>query len=116
MDIFVFVLVEVHNVLVTCLYCSLAVQMMSVEGCSEGHFSVERQVREIPRWTFTCTHKRLGSPVGCSLPYIACWLRWVGRLYEGGHTIPLVGELVCGNFLDGRSCHGTLAVGGRFGS
>ena len=110
-----FVLVEVHNFLVACSDRSLAVRTMGVKGCSEGHSGVELSVLEIPRWTFPRTRQRSGSPVGCSLPYIACWSRWVGRLYEGSHTIPLVVELVCGNLLDGRSCQGTLAVGGRFG-
>ena len=72
-EIFVFVPVEVHNFIVACLDRSLAVRTMSVEGCSEGHSSVERPVREIPRWKFPCTRQRLGSPVGCSLPYFACW-------------------------------------------
>ena len=89
---------------------------MSVKGCSEVHSSVELPVREIPRWTLSRTRQRLGSPVGCSLPYFACWSRWVDQLYEGGHTIPLVGELGCVNLLNGRSCQGTLSVGCRFGS
>ena len=115
-EIFVFVLAEVHNFLVACSDRSLAVRMMSVKGCSEGHSSVESPVREIPRWIFTRTRQRSGSPVGCSLPYFACWSRWVDRLYEGGHTIPLVGELGCVTILDGISCQGTLAVRGLFGS
>ena len=57
-------------------------------------------MREIPRWIVTRTSQRLGSPVECSLPYIACWSRWVNRLYGGGHTIPLVGDLGCGNLLN----------------
>ena len=114
MEIFVFVPVEVHNFLMACLDRSLAVRTMSVKGCSEGHSSVERQVREIPRWTLPRTRQCLGSPVGCSLPYFVCWSRWVDRLYEGGHTISLVGELGCVTLLNGRSCQGTSAVGGRF--
>ena len=89
---------------------------MVIEGFSVGRSSVKRTVCEIPRWKVPCTRQRLGLPVECSLPYIACWSRWVGRLYGGGHTIPLVGELGCGNLPDGRSCQGKLAVGGRFGS
>ena len=111
-----FVPAEVHNFLVACFDLSLAVQTISVEGCSEGHSSVERRVREIPRWTLPCMRQRLGSPVGCSLPYFVCWSGWVVRLYTGGHTILLVGELGCATLLDGRSCQGTSAVGGRFGS
>ena len=94
---------QLHDFIVDFSDCSLAVRTMVVEGCSEGHSSVERPVREIPRWTVPRTRQRPGSPVGCSLPYISFWSRWVGRLYEGGHTIPLVGELVCGDLLDGRS-------------
>ena len=112
MEIFVFVPAEVHNFLVDCSDRSLAVRTMSVEGCSEGHSSVERPVREIPRWTFPRTRQRSGSPVGCSLPYFVCWSRWVDRLYKGGHNIPLVGELGCATLLEGRSCQGTSAVGG----
>ena len=115
-EIFVFVPVEVHNFLVACLDRSLAVRTMGVKGCSEGHSSVERPVREIPRWTLPRTRQRSGSPVGCSLPYIVCWSRRVGGLYEGGRTIPLVGKLGCVTLLDRRSCQGTSAVGGRFGS
>ena len=63
-----------------------------------------------------CMPQRLGSPVEYSLPYIACWSRWGDRLYGDGHTIPLVGELGCGDVLDGRSFQGNSAVGGKFGS
>ena len=93
MEIFMFVPVEVLNFLVACLDRSLEVRTMGVEGCSEVHCSVERPVREIPRWKVPRTRQRLGSPVGCSLPYIACWSRWVDQIYGGGHTIPLVDEL-----------------------
>ena len=115
MEIFVFVPAEVHNFLVACSDRSLAVRTMGVEGCSVGHSSVECPVREIPKWTVPCTRQRSGSPVGCSLPYFVCWSRWVNWLYEGGHTILLVGELGCATLLDGRSCQGTSSVGGRFG-
>ena len=115
-EIFVFVPVEVHDFLAACSDRSLEVQTMGIKGCSEVHSGVERPVREIPRWTVPRTRQRLVSPVGCSLPYIACWSIWVVRLYEGGHIIPLVGEIGCGNPPDGRSCQGTLAVGGRFDS
>ena len=91
--VFVFVPVEVHGFLVACSDRSLAVRIMGVKGCSEGHSSVERPVHEIPRWTLPRTRQRSGSPVECSLPYIFCWSIWVGRLYGDGHTIPLVGEL-----------------------
>ena len=97
-DIFVFVPVEVHNFLVACSYRSLAVRTMGVKECSEGHSSVERPVREIPRWKVSHTRQRLGSPVGCSLPYIACWSRWVGRIYGDGRTIRLVGGWDVGVF------------------
>ena len=104
MEIFVFVLAEVHNFLVACLDRSLAVRTMDVEGCSEGHSSVERPAREIPRWTLPHTRQRSGSPVGCSLPYFFCWSIWVDWLYEGDHTVLLVGELGCATLLCGRSC------------
>ena len=87
---------------------------MSVEGCSKDHSSVERPVREIPRWKVPCTRQCLGSPVEFSLPYIDCWSRWVDQLYGDGHTIPLVGELGCGNLLDRWSCQGKSAVRGKF--
>ena len=116
MGIFVFFLVEVHGFLVAYLYRYLKVRTMGVKGCSVGHSSVELPVSEIPRWTVPCTRQRSGSPVECSLPYIACWSRWVGRLYGDGRTIPLVGELGCGNLLYGKSFQGRLAVGGRSGS
>ena len=109
-EIFVIVPVEVHDFLVACSDRSLAVRTMGVEGCSVGHSSVERPAREIPRCTVPLMRQRSGSPFGYSLPYIACWSIWVDRLYEGGHTIPLVGELGCGNIPDGRSCQGMLAV------
>ena len=108
--------VEVHNFLVACSDRSLAVRTVGVEGCSVGLSSVERPVREISRWKVPRTRQRSGSPVECYLPYIVCWSIWVGRIYKGGNTIPLVGELVCGNLLDGISCQGKLSVGGRFGS
>ena len=112
--IFVFVLAEVHNFLVDCSGRSLADQTMDGKEYSEGHSSVACPVSEIPRWTLPRAHQRLGSPVGCSLPYFVCWSRWVDQLYEGGCTILLVGELVCATLLNGRSCQGTSAVGGRF--
>ena len=116
MEIFLFVPVGVHGFLVACSDRSLAVQTMGVKVCSVGHSIVERPGSEIPRWIVPRTRQRPGSPVECSLTYIACWSRWVGQLYRGGHTIPLVVKLGCGNLPDGRSCQGTLAVGGRFGS
>ena len=79
-EIFVFVLAEVHIFLVACLDRSLAFRTMSVEGCSEDNSSVECPVRKIHRWTLPRTRQRLGSPVGCSLPYFACWSRWVDQL------------------------------------
>ena len=81
-----------------------------------GHSSVERPVHEIPRWTVPHTRQRSGSPVECSLTYIACWSRWVDRLCGDGHTIPLVGELGCGNLLDEISCQGKSTDEGQFGS
>ena len=115
MEIFVFVPAEVYNFRMVCSDRSLAVRTMDVEGCSEGHSSVECPVHEIPRWTLPRMRQPSGSPVGFSLPYFVCWLRWVDRLYEGDHTIPLVGELGCATLLNGRSCQGMSAVGGRFG-
>ena len=56
-EIFVFVPVEMHDFLVACSDRSLAVRTMGVEGCSEGHSSVERPVREIPRWKLPCTRQ-----------------------------------------------------------
>ena len=78
MEIFVFFPLEVHNFLVACSDRSLAVLTMGVKRCSEGHSSVEHPVREIPRWKLPRKRQHLGSPVVCSLPYIACWPRWVG--------------------------------------
>ena len=78
-----FVPAEVHNLLVACLDRFLAVRMMGVEGCSEDRSSAERPVCEIPRRTLPHMRQRSGSPVGCSVPYIACWSRWVGRIYQG---------------------------------
>ena len=115
-EIFVFFPTKVRIFLVACSDFSLAVRTMSVEGCSEGHSSVERPVREILRWTLPCTRKLSGSPVRCSLPYFTFWSRWFDRLYEGGNTIPLVGELGCVDLLNRIYCQGTLAAGGRFGS
>ena len=106
--------VEVHNFLVACSDRSLAVRTMDVKRCSEGHSSVERPVREIPRWTLPRTRQCSGSPVGCSLPYFVCWSRLADRLYEGGRTILLVGKLGCATLLNGRSCQDMSAVGGRF--
>ena len=56
-EIFGFVPVEVHNFLVACSDRYLAVRMMGVEECSEGHSSVERPVREIPRWKLPRTRQ-----------------------------------------------------------
>ena len=114
MKIFVFVTAEVHNFLVACSGRSLADRTMNVVEYSEGHSNVACPVREIPRWTLPPVRQRSGSHVGCSLPYFVCWSRWLDQLYEGGRTILLVGELVCATLLDGRSCQGTSAVGGRF--
>ena len=114
--IFVRVLVEGRGFLVACSDRSLAVRKVGVKGCSEGHSSVERPVREIPRWTVPRTRQRSGSPVECSLPYIACWSRWFDEICGGVHTIPLVGELGCGNLLDGRYFQSKSTVGGQFGS
>ena len=52
-----FVAVEVYNFLVACSGRSLAVRKMGVEGCSEGRSSVERPVREIPRWKLPRTRQ-----------------------------------------------------------
>ena len=87
---------------------------MDVGEYSKVHSNVACPVREIPRWTLSRARQRSGSPVGYSLPYFACWSRWVGQLFIGGHSILLVGELVCATLLDVRSCRGMLAVGGRF--
>ena len=89
---------------------------MDVGEYSGGHSNVACPVREIPKWTFSRPRQRPGSPVGCSLPYFVCWSRWVGQICVGGRTILLVGELVWATLLDGRSCKGMLAVGGRFSS
>ena len=89
---------------------------MDVGDYFEGHSDVACPVREIPRWTLYCARQCSGSPVGYSLPYFACWSRWVGQLFIGGHSILLVGELVCATLLDGRSCRGMLAVEGQFAS
>ena len=83
---------------------------MDVGEYSEGHSNVACPVREIPRWTLPRESQRLGSPVQCYLPYFVCWSRWVDQLYEGGRTILLVGELVCANLLDRRSCRSLLDV------
>ena len=89
---------------------------MDVGEYSEGHSNVACPVREIPRWTLSRARQRSVSPVGYSLPYFACWSRWVGQLCVGGRTILLVGELVCATLLDGRSCRDMLAVEGQFAS
>ena len=111
-----FVPAEVYNFLVDFSGRSLVVRMMIVEGFSEGHSSVVCLVREIPKWKLPYMRQRLGSPVGCSLPYFVCWSGWVERLYKGGHTILLVGKLGCATLLDGRFFQSTSAVGGRFAS
>ena len=47
--------------------------MMVIEGCAVVHSSVERLVREIPRWKVPRMRQHSGSPVECSLLYIACY-------------------------------------------
>ena len=101
-----------HYFIVACLGRSLADRTMDVGEYSGGHSNVACPVREIPKWTFYHARQCSGSPVGCSLPYFVCWSRWVGQIYVGGHTILLVGELVCATLHDRRSFQGMLAVGG----
>ena len=53
LKIFVFVLVEVHYLLVACSGRSLADRTMDVGEYSKGNSNVACPVREIPRWTLS---------------------------------------------------------------
>ena len=87
LKVFVCFLVELHYLLVAYSGRSMEDQTMDVGEYSKVHSNVAFPVREIPRWTFSRARQRPVSPVGYSLPFFACWSRWVGQICVGGRTI-----------------------------